>query len=108
MIRFHLTGTSTAPGLSVDFLRLARVFLAAGPKFIMNEYARVLEENGCIPTKSRPSTKQRVKKASLIHFDESFVIAETVVAKQLTGSAAQLSVRTLRGQNLSFLRPERS
>jgi hypothetical protein len=59
--------------------------LAAGPRFIMNEYARVLKENGCIPNKSRRSAKGRITKASLIHFDESFVIAEAVVAKRLAG-----------------------
>lgn len=50
--------------------------LAEGPRFLLEAYAAVLDENGCKP--STITGHERTGGACMVHFDESYVIAREV------------------------------
>jgi hypothetical protein len=66
-----------------ELLASSSGLLATGPTFIVEKYAEVLSANGCQPIR-KVVRAPRVRRASLAHFGESYVIAEEISARRLT------------------------
>jgi hypothetical protein len=66
-----------------DLVRAPSGKLASGPLFLIDAYAEVLKRNGCVPSRAGRTRKGPAESACMVHFDESYVVAKSVRAKQL-------------------------
>jgi hypothetical protein len=67
-----------------EVLRSPSGIVATGPAFLIDAYEQVLRRNRCEPSRV-PSGRKQIEAACLVHFEESYVVAERVTARLVSG-----------------------
>ena len=57
--------------------------LATGPDFLISAYADVLDRNHCLPSRGSLSEGRHLQSATMAHFGESYVVAQSLLVRRL-------------------------
>lgn len=64
-------------------LQAGNGLVAKGPSFLIDAYARVLDEQGCVTSRLKSRRQTAVRHAVLAHFGNSYVVAGSIKASHL-------------------------